>query len=615
MAKEKKGRVVFIGAGPGDPELMTLKGQKLMLSADLILYSGSLLPATLVENVSNAREIVNTARLTLNEQIALMRKAWSEGKTVARLHTGDPSIYGALTEQTQELDALGMDYEIIPGVSSVFAAAAALGIEFTLPELTQSLILTRMNGRTPVPQREVLRSMAAHRSSLALYLSTNLMDRVVEELEAAGYPPETPIAVVYRASWPDQRILRGTLEDIQVKLDAEEITHQGLVIVSPALSVQKNKQSHLYSSYQNHTMKREGVQIFALTKPAAELGKTLVIHLPNAELNLPSNLIFEAAESEKIMAFTYGFREALQSAFRSAKAIICIMASGIVVRELAPLLTDKHTDPAVLVTDVSGQFVVSLLGGHEAGANQLAEKVALLTGGQAVITTASDQKNLPALDLIAQKQGWLIGTESNLAGIMRTFVDEEPVTLFHESTISLPKELLDLPWAAIQELTTQPPPRAIPQAVVLSHKVLSPDLLRTLIKKVLLIPKILSVGIGCNRGCPLEELEDALAKVLADERLSMQSVACLASIKEKSNETGLLALSNKLAIPLCFYNHEQIEALGNVFSPSPAAQKALGVSGVAEPCAMLGANTNQLLVSKRKFPNVTIALALMKGLK
>ncbi len=164
--------------------------------------------------------------MKLDSQIDLMAAAVRQGKTVARLHTGDPSIFGAIDEQMRRLELEGIGYEVIPGVSSVFAAAAALGLEFTLPNITQTLILTRMDGRTPVPDREKLRSLAAHGCSLAVFLSTGMIASVVEELREAGYAPSTPIAVVYRASWPDEISVRGTLADIAGKLEDHELTHR-----------------------------------------------------------------------------------------------------------------------------------------------------------------------------------------------------------------------------------------------------------------------------------------------------------------------------------------------------------------------------------------------------
>ncbi|MGQ9890170.1 MAG: precorrin-4 C(11)-methyltransferase, partial [Aggregatilineales bacterium] len=229
------GCVYFIGAGPGDPELLTIKAQQLIAEADVILYAGSLVNPAVLRYARPDAEIHNTAALPLSEQAALMTDAAGRGKIVARLHTGDPTIFGALAEQMAALDAAGTPYAIVPGISSAFAAAAALGIEYTLPEETQTLILTRLGRKMPVPTAEALAGLAAHRSSMAIFLSIGMIAEVVDALYAAGYLADTPVAVVFRASWPDEQIVRGILADIAERVRRAELTHQGLIIVSPAL--------------------------------------------------------------------------------------------------------------------------------------------------------------------------------------------------------------------------------------------------------------------------------------------------------------------------------------------------------------------------------------------
>ncbi|WP_242965329.1 precorrin-4 C(11)-methyltransferase [Petroclostridium xylanilyticum] len=231
---ERQSMVYFIGAGPGDPELITIKGQRLIKEADVIIYAGSLVNREVLNGAKENVEIYNSAGMTLEEVLEVMRKAEAEDKTVARVHTGDPSIYGAIREQMDALDEMGIRYEVVPGVSSFVAAAAALKKEFTLPGVSQTVILTRLEGRTEVPEGEQLRNLARHGASMAIFLSVGMIDRVVEEL-LEGYPPDTPAAVVQKASWPDQKIVMGTLKDIAQKVKNENITKTAQIVVGDFL--------------------------------------------------------------------------------------------------------------------------------------------------------------------------------------------------------------------------------------------------------------------------------------------------------------------------------------------------------------------------------------------
>ena len=228
--------VLFVGAGPGDPELITVKGQKALMAADVVIYAGSLVPEVLLKWMRAGTDAVNSASLNLEQIIAAMAVAYSEGKRVVRLHTGDPSLYGAVFEQMVELDKRGIPYKMIPGVTAAFAAAAALGIEYTLPELSQTLILTRMAGRTPVPERENLASLADHQASMAIYLSMSMIDDVVRILVDA-YGEDSPCAVVYRASQPEEKIIVAHLKDMADRVKTEKITRQALIVVGKALEI------------------------------------------------------------------------------------------------------------------------------------------------------------------------------------------------------------------------------------------------------------------------------------------------------------------------------------------------------------------------------------------
>lgn len=204
----------FVGAGPGAPDLITVRGKTLIERADVIIYAGSLVNPQLLSYAREGCRVHNSAHLCLEEVIALMEEAEKAGLETVRLHTGDPSVYGAIREQMDALDARGIAYDICPGVSSAFAAAASLGAEFTLPGVSQTLIMTRMEGRTPVPPRESIESLAVHRASMAIFLSVSMAGELAQRLIAGGYPPQTRAAVVYRASWPDETVRRGTVAEL-----------------------------------------------------------------------------------------------------------------------------------------------------------------------------------------------------------------------------------------------------------------------------------------------------------------------------------------------------------------------------------------------------------------
>ncbi|TCG03553.1 precorrin-4 C(11)-methyltransferase [Paraburkholderia steynii] len=237
--------VFFIGAGPGDPELITVKGQRLVRTCPVILYAGSLVPeAVLSGNV--AEKVVNTAELDLDAIVALLAEAQAKGQDVARVHSGDPSLYGAIGEQIRRLRALGIPYEIVPGVTATAACAAALGVELTLPDVSQTLILTRYARKTSMPEGEQLADLARHRASMAIHLGVRHIASIVDDLKP-HYGGDCPVAVVYRASWPDEEKVVGTLADIVEKLQGVDIQRTALILVGRVLDAEYFADSTLYS--------------------------------------------------------------------------------------------------------------------------------------------------------------------------------------------------------------------------------------------------------------------------------------------------------------------------------------------------------------------------------
>ncbi len=225
--------VWFVGAGPGDPELITVKGQRLIAEADLVLYAGSLVPRAIVDQARPGAEVVDSAPLNLEETHACIMRTVSSGGRVARVHTGDPSLYGAIREQMFLLDAEGVRYGVVPGVSAGFAAAAATATSLTVPDVSQSFIITRMEGRTPVPEAERLRTMARHRCAMAIYLSAANPQGLVDELRAGGLEDAVPVIAAYRVGWPEQRIVHTTVGGLCDAVRAYGLNRQTVFLVLP----------------------------------------------------------------------------------------------------------------------------------------------------------------------------------------------------------------------------------------------------------------------------------------------------------------------------------------------------------------------------------------------
>ena len=244
-------KVFIVGAGPGDPELITVKGQRLLQTADVIIYAGSLVNPALLDMAKARAEIHNSASMTLPEVIDTIAAAVQQDKMVVRLHTGDPSIYGAIQEQMDALKKHKIDFEVVPGVSSFLATAAALRQEYTLPGISQTVIITRNEGRTPVPEKEKLRSLAAHQATMCIFLSVHMLSEVVQELIEGGYDKTTPIAIVQKASWPEQRIIRATLETIVARLETEPVMRTAMIVVSRCLGADYEL-SRLYAPEFSH---------------------------------------------------------------------------------------------------------------------------------------------------------------------------------------------------------------------------------------------------------------------------------------------------------------------------------------------------------------------------
>ncbi len=637
------GSVAFIGAGPGAPGLLTLDAVEALRAADLVLYADSLVSPELARFLRPGVPFEGTKERHLDAIAARMIAAARAGQRVARVHSGDPALYGAITEQIALLRQADVPYRIIPGVSSVFAAAAALGVELTVPDVAQTIIMTRAAGRTGMPAGETLRALAAHGTTLAILLGITRIRQLIGDLLAGGYAPETPAAALYRVSWPDEAIVRGTLADLATSVKAAGWSRQALVLVGraidPALQDGAHR-SHLYAATYSHRFRRaderpprdatgtpvatsdqavtpvvakaigttradRSLALVALTRGGAALGGRLAAAL-GGTLHAPERFAGDAANP-----YEGPVADLVGNLWAHHDGLVLLMPVGVAVRAIAPLLTDKRTDPGIVALDEGGRYAVSVAGGHLGGANALAREVARIAGGEAVITTASDVRGLPALDLLGSARGWTVATPDALTAAAAALVNGERVAAFQEAGsrawFSHPEAAALDHVARIEDLGAP----TIAAALVVTHRrgsALPPEV-RDKATTVIYHPPCLSIGVGCARGVSKEEIAGAVEGVLADHGLALAAVRELASIDVKRDEAGLLAYASTLNKPIRFFGAAELNRVP-VRKPSPAALAAVGAHGVAEPAALLAGGTRTLLVEKVVYGRVTVAVAL-----
>ncbi|MCX8042676.1 MAG: precorrin-4 C(11)-methyltransferase [Desulfobacterota bacterium] len=605
------GSVYFIGAGPGNPDLLTIAAQRIIKNADCIIYAGSLVHPDIIRIAKKHAVCIDSATRTLDEIIDCMVSAARRGNVVARIHSGDPSLFGAIAEQMRMLDKHNIPYAIIPGVSSVFAAAAAIGIEYTVPGGTQTLILTRRAGRTPVPSAESLRALAAHRSSLAIFLSVDTIDDVVKELIDGGAAPRTPVAVVYRVSWPDQMIIRGTLASIARKVRTAGISRQALILVGDALRRPKGS-SRLYAQDFTHTFRADPrsrtnkLAILAVTRQGVMTGKKILEQIHKAELYVPERLRGLLRHQQ---VHTYrNFQATVQEVFKRYQRIVFITATGIAVRALAPLLGSKWEDPAVVVMDDCGRIAISLLSGHWGGANNLAAHLARTIGAQPIITTASDTAGFPALDLLVQRiTGGVVPDNPEKLRHLQTALCEGCDVGFYPPELCAYPGLSEYPWAhfysTVHDACTS---RCSAVMIVSPYR---ENLTNATVPCLHVVPRTIAIGIGCHRGVSEQEVASAIATVCRQLRLDERSIAAVCTIDRRATEPGLKAYCKRHGYPLKTFSVSILRQVGGLQSVSEHALRKLGVMGVAEPCAVLGADGGKLLLPKQKVGHLTIAVA------
>src|SRR5262245_37265527 len=416
-AARDRGRVHFVGAGPGTARLLTRRALSLLRRADLVVAADSLVAPEVLE-LARGR-VVTSSGLPLEELVPPMVEAASRGGLVVRLHSGDPALYGATSEQMALLRAAGCPYEVVPGVSSVFAAAAALGVELTEPGGSQTVVLTRHGKRVPTPAGEQLRELARHRSTIVVLLSAAAAGDVERELLEAGLDPATPAAVAHRVSWPDEVIERTTVAGIEAAVRRLGLRRHTLILVGDCLQPGPAR-SRLYDSGHAHVHRRRS----AVSAPALAAPPALVsVTAPGERL---ARRLAPALSGSRVLK---GGR-LLPELFQEGTPIVAFMAVGAAVRLLAPVLRDKRSEPPVVAVDDAGRFAVSLVGGRAAGANRLAAYIASVLGAEAVVTTAAERLGLPALDEALAELGWRLAEPRALARLEAAVVNGEPLGFY-----------------------------------------------------------------------------------------------------------------------------------------------------------------------------------------
>ena len=650
--------VHFVGAGPGACDLITVRGMNRIKEADVIIYAGSLVNPELLSYAKADCEIYNSAHMTLEDVVSVMREAEAAGKGTVRLHTGDPSVYGAIREQMDLLDECGIAYDVCPGVSAVFGAAASLACEYTLPDVTQTLILTRAEGKTPVPEKENLRSLAAHRASLVLYLSSGLARKVRQDLLLGGYAEDTPVAVVYKATWPEEKIIRTTLAKLPEDMEAAGITKTALIIVSPALGSVYEK-SRLYDAafateYRGATEIAfpAGIRRVLLITCSVR-GYATMQKLAKKLENISGAEIITKVKCEALpeVSMRETVKACVDTYFEQVDAIVFVTASGIAVRSVAEHLAHKSEDPAIVCMDECGKHVISLVSGHAGGANALTQMLADVMWATPVITTATDVEGRFSIDDYARKHNlvvtdWAkakaISAEVLAAGAEPVWIEESVVAQGEEKgACEIRKELkstgidgcenrvdgcengIDGCENRIDGCKNRVD---VKRLQIGSHQVIiTPKDVPVDAQTLQLIPRCIVAGVGCKKGTPVDKIEHAVQEAFAKAGLRMEALCAVASIDLKKEEAGLLEFCETRNVPFETYAAEELQAVPGTYSASEFVSGVTGVDNVCERSAVKyasehGMNQDQrllcmqvdggeLLLRKQAYGGVTVALS------
>ena len=625
--------VHFVGAGPGACDLITVRGMNRIREADVIIYAGSLVNPELLSYAKADCEIYNSAHMTLEDVVSVMREAEAAGKGTVRLHTGDPSVYGAIREQMDLLDECGIAYDVCPGVSAVFGAAASLACEYTLPDVTQTLILTRAEGKTPVPEKENLRSLAAHRASLVLYLSSGLARKVRQDLLLGGYAEDTSVAVVYKATWPEEKIIRTTLAKLPEDMEAAGITKTALIIVSPALGSVYEK-SRLYDAafateYRGATEIAfpAGIRRVLLITCSVR-GYATMQKLAKKLENISSAEIITKVKCEALpeVSMKGTVKACVDTYFGQVDAIVFVTASGIAVRSVAEHLAHKSEDPAIVCMDECGKHVISLVSGHAGGANALTQMLADVMWATPVITTATDVEGRFSIDEYAREHNlvvtdWAkakaISAEVLAAGAEPVWVDEAAGSQEEEKNeceIGKEQKSTGIDVGKIENDGCKNEVDGCENRVggcehrvdgcenrvdgcgnrinvkrlqIGSHQVIiTPQDGSVDVQTLQLIPRCIVAGVGCKKGTPVDKIEHAVQDAFAKAGLRMEALCAVVSIDLKKEEAGLLEFCETRNVPFETYAAEELQAVPGTYSASEFVSGVTGVDNVCERSAV-----------------------------
>ena len=610
-----KALVEFVGAGPGAEDLITVRGLRALEQADLVVYAGSLVNPAHLKACKADCTCLDSASMNLGEQIEAMSDAALAGKRVVRLHTGDPAMYGAINEQIRGLAQKGVAASIIPGVSSVFAAAAALGCELTSPDVSQSVVLTRTPGRTPMPQGEDAAAFARTGAMLVFFLSTGKVGELMRHLmEQGGLAEDTPAAIVYRASWPDERILRGTVGDIARQAEEAGLGRQALVIVGRALGA-NGTASRLYDADFSHGYRNRLVSenfdgrcaLYAFTDKGLTRAREIA-----AGLGLPTVLhSTRPSSAEGIVHIpAQDFDSRLAANWAQFDAHIFIGATGIPFRKATPLLRGKSIDPAVLACPESGSHVIALTSGHFGGTNRLARRIARITGGQAVIGSPADVNGLPAFDEAAAQEHARILNPKAVRALNAALLDGTPIAFCGTRAV------FERHFASTGQVVFF----ENPQKVTCGHAVLW-DSENTLPEEVLYLDvssRAFVLGVGCRRGVKPQELRLVAERYLSEFGLNAENIAGIATCTVKEDEPAILGLGEAWRVPVAFHSGEELDAVP-VSAPSEKVREKVGTASVCEAACLLSAGYGSipqptLYAPKSAFGDVTLALARLPHL-
>lgn len=606
--------VHFVGAGPGDPDLITVKGRHFLENADVIIYTGSLVNPEVLTCAKESCHIYNSAHMDLEEVMAVIKEAEARHQMIVRLHTGDPSVYSTIREQMHELDEMHIKYDVTPGVSAFQASAAALNAELTLPGVSQSVILTRASGRTKVPAWESIASFARHQATMALYLSSSYAEDVQSQLREGGYDDVTPVDIVYKASWPEQKIVRSDVAHFPEAMAEKNITKTALILVGEALrgfsGTPGPETSKLYDASFTTGYRKAKKNLIVMiscslhgTDQMFSLQKELKSRYPQDEI---VTYVKCKAHPENV---DISIHEIVSGVFDQALAIIFFASTGIAVRSTAHFLRNKATDPAVLAVDEAGKYCIPVLSGHLGGANEYAKEIASILHAEPVITTASDQMGRFAIDVFAKKNHLFISSLKVAKELEGRIVAGEEIRMF--SDYSITQKLSDG-----VRMTDQ---RERADILISSHRKIRQSEDRSseekgqgseTEKKLYLIPKVLDLGIGCRKGISESTIERTVRTALKNHGFFYEAIRSVSSIDLKQKEKGLLEFAEKIGAAPSFYSAEELAEAKNEggFTESDFVRKTTGVGDVCERAAVM--HGGKLIIRKTALNGVTVAIAM-----